>query len=136
MRARLQAQGPLAHQTDGAAVVVRLPQSVTHRVNGRGAEVRCASTHRTAHRTRHWGIARGNGTSVHRLTLALQLGRQENRTPFMQIRCALVGMPGSGKSTVGRQLAHRAGVAVGGGLPLLPRLSDGQAGLVPVALRA
>ena len=28
----------------------------------------------------------------------------------MQIRCALVGMPGSGKSTVGRQLAHRAGV--------------------------
>ena len=29
----------------------------------------------------------------------------------MQIRCALVGMPGSGKSTVGRQLAHRAGVA-------------------------
>lgn len=25
----------------------------------------------------------------------------------MQIRCALVGMPGSGKSTVGRQLAHR-----------------------------
>ena len=27
----------------------------------------------------------------------------------MQIRCALVGMPGSGKSTVGRQLAHRAG---------------------------
>lgn len=29
---------------------------------------------------------------------------------FMQIRCALVGMPGSGKSTVGRQLAHRLGV--------------------------
>ncbi|NUN61405.1 MAG: shikimate kinase [Burkholderiaceae bacterium] len=29
----------------------------------------------------------------------------------MQIRCALVGMPGSGKSTVGRQLAHRLGVA-------------------------
>lgn len=28
----------------------------------------------------------------------------------MQIRCALVGMPGSGKSTVGRQLAHRTGV--------------------------
>lgn len=28
----------------------------------------------------------------------------------MQIRCALVGMPGSGKSTIGRQLAHRAGV--------------------------
>lgn len=28
----------------------------------------------------------------------------------MQVRCALVGMPGSGKSTVGRQLAHRAGV--------------------------
>ena len=28
----------------------------------------------------------------------------------MQIRCALVGMPGSGKSTVGRHLAHRAGV--------------------------
>ncbi len=28
----------------------------------------------------------------------------------MQIRCALVGMPGSGKSTVGRQLARRAGV--------------------------
>ena len=28
----------------------------------------------------------------------------------MQIRCALVGMPGSGKSTVGRQLALRAGV--------------------------
>ncbi|MFT4241910.1 MAG: shikimate kinase [Acidovorax sp.] len=28
----------------------------------------------------------------------------------MQIRCALVGMPGSGKSTVGRQLAHRVGV--------------------------
>ena len=28
----------------------------------------------------------------------------------MQIRCALVGMPGSGKSTFGRQLAHRAGV--------------------------
>ena len=28
----------------------------------------------------------------------------------MQIRCALVGMPGSGKSTVGRQLAYRAGV--------------------------
>ncbi|WP_119963994.1 shikimate kinase [Simplicispira lacusdiani] len=28
----------------------------------------------------------------------------------MQIRCALVGMPGSGKSTVGRQLAQRAGV--------------------------
>jgi len=28
-----------------------------------------------------------------------------------QIRCALVGMPGSGKSTVGRQLAHRLGVA-------------------------
>jgi shikimate kinase len=28
----------------------------------------------------------------------------------MPIRCALVGMPGSGKSTVGRQLAHRAGV--------------------------
>ena len=28
----------------------------------------------------------------------------------MLIRCALVGMPGSGKSTVGRQLAHRAGV--------------------------
>lgn len=28
----------------------------------------------------------------------------------MQIRCALVGMPGSGKSTVGRQLAHRLGV--------------------------
>lgn len=28
----------------------------------------------------------------------------------MQIRCALVGMPGSGKSTVGRQLAHRCGV--------------------------
>ena len=29
----------------------------------------------------------------------------------MQIRCALVGMPGSGKYTVGRQLAHRLGVA-------------------------
>lgn len=29
----------------------------------------------------------------------------------MQIRCALVGMPGSGKSTVGRQLAHRLGVS-------------------------
>ena len=28
----------------------------------------------------------------------------------MQIRCALVGMPGSGKSTIGRQRAHRAGV--------------------------
>lgn len=28
----------------------------------------------------------------------------------MQIRCALVGMPGSGKSTIGRQLAHRARV--------------------------
>ena len=28
----------------------------------------------------------------------------------MQIRCALVGMPGSGKTTVGRQLAQRAGV--------------------------
>jgi shikimate kinase len=28
----------------------------------------------------------------------------------MQIRCALVGMPGSGKSTIGRQLALRAGV--------------------------
>ena len=28
----------------------------------------------------------------------------------MQIRCALVGMPGSGKATVGRQLALRAGV--------------------------
>ena len=28
----------------------------------------------------------------------------------MQIRCALVGMPGSGKSTIGRQLAHRTGV--------------------------
>lgn len=28
----------------------------------------------------------------------------------MKIRCALVGMPGSGKSTVGRQLAQRAGV--------------------------
>lgn len=28
----------------------------------------------------------------------------------MKIRCALVGMPGSGKSTVGRQLAHRTGV--------------------------
>lgn len=28
----------------------------------------------------------------------------------MQIRCALVGMPGSGKSTIGRQLAHRADV--------------------------
>ena len=25
----------------------------------------------------------------------------------MQTRCALVGMPGSGKSTIGRQLAHR-----------------------------
>ena len=28
----------------------------------------------------------------------------------MQIRCALVGMPGSGKSTVGRHLAQRLGV--------------------------
>ncbi len=28
----------------------------------------------------------------------------------MQTRCALVGMPGSGKSTVGRQLARRLGV--------------------------
>ena len=28
----------------------------------------------------------------------------------MQIRCALVGMPGSGKTTIGRQLAARAGV--------------------------
>ena len=28
----------------------------------------------------------------------------------MQIRCALVGMPGSGKSTIGRQLAQRARV--------------------------
>ncbi len=28
----------------------------------------------------------------------------------MQVRCALVGMPGSGKSTVGRQLAQRLGV--------------------------
>lgn len=28
----------------------------------------------------------------------------------MQIRCALVGMPGSGKSTVGKQLAQRQGV--------------------------
>lgn len=28
----------------------------------------------------------------------------------MQTRCALVGMPGSGKSTVGRQLARRMGV--------------------------
>ncbi len=28
----------------------------------------------------------------------------------MQIRCALVGMPGSGKTTVGRQLAHRLSV--------------------------
>lgn len=28
-----------------------------------------------------------------------------------QTRCALVGMPGSGKSTVGRQLAHRLGVS-------------------------
>lgn len=28
----------------------------------------------------------------------------------MQIRCALVGMPGSGKSTIGRQLAYRAEV--------------------------
>jgi len=27
------------------------------------------------------------------------------------IRCALVGMPGSGKTTVGRQLAHRLGVS-------------------------
>jgi shikimate kinase len=27
------------------------------------------------------------------------------------LRCALVGMPGSGKSTVGRQLAHRLGVS-------------------------
>lgn len=29
----------------------------------------------------------------------------------MQTRCALVGMPGSGKSTVGRQLARRMGVS-------------------------
>jgi shikimate kinase len=28
----------------------------------------------------------------------------------MQVRCALVGMPGSGKSTVGKQLAQRLGV--------------------------
>jgi shikimate kinase len=28
----------------------------------------------------------------------------------MQTRCALVGMPGSGKSTIGRHLAHRTGV--------------------------
>ena len=28
----------------------------------------------------------------------------------MQTRCALVGMPGSGKSTVGRQLARRLGL--------------------------
>ena len=28
----------------------------------------------------------------------------------MRKRCALVGMPGSGKSTVGRQLARRLGV--------------------------
>ncbi|WP_010108734.1 shikimate kinase [Verminephrobacter aporrectodeae] len=28
----------------------------------------------------------------------------------MQIRCALVGMPGSGKSTLGRQLAQHSGV--------------------------
>jgi shikimate kinase len=32
-------------------------------------------------------------------------GRRDNRT-YMKIRCALVGMPGSGKSTVGRQLAR------------------------------
>lgn len=36
--------------------------------------------------------------------------RPTNGWRFMQIRCALVGMPGSGKSTVGRQLAHRLGV--------------------------
>src|SRR6218665_1049805 len=34
---------------------------------------------------------------------------RRGRTP-MQIRCALVGMPGAGKSTVGQRLADRVGV--------------------------
>lgn len=41
----------------------------------------------------------------------MNVTRPANGWRFMQIRCALVGMPGSGKSTVGRQLAHRLGVA-------------------------
>lgn len=36
----------------------------------------------------------------------------------------------------GTAAAHRAGVAVGGGLPRLPCLSDGQPGRMPVGLRA
>ena len=32
------------------------------------------------------------------------------QTPERALRCALVGMPGAGKSTVGRQLAQRMGV--------------------------
>ena len=39
----------------------------------------------------------------------------------MQTRCALVGMPGSGKSTVGRQLARRLGLPF---IDLDPRLEQ------------